>query len=134
MSVNIDNSVDPFYRYKRSEAKIENKSNKTIITNLNDVAKALHTKPSYILYYVQLEKSTVVTGKGEIKANLTKLEVEKLINDYVSRYILCAKCNYPELSIKAEGVKLYFNCEACGHNVFIPVNKFTKIIYKDFKN
>lgn len=133
MTTNIGDIIDPFYRYKRPISIIENKSGKTIITNLDIIAQSLHTKPSYILYYIQLEKSASVTPKGEIKTLLSKLEVEGLINKFIEQYILCNVCNYPELVIEESKKKIYFSCNACGNHIDIPENKFTKIIYKDYK-
>lgn len=131
--INIGDSVDPFYRYRRPLSIVENKTGKTIITNLDAIAKSLHTKSSYILYYIQLVKSIPVGTKSDIKTILTKTEIELLINSFINEYILCTVCKYPELVINQTGKKLYFSCNACGNIMNIPENKFTKIIYKDFK-
>jgi translation initiation factor 5 len=132
-TINIGTSVDPFYRYKRPVSMVENRTGKTIITNLNDISKALCTKSSYILYFIQLEKSTSVTDKGEIKMILTKSMIEDFINKYIEKFVLCNICKYPELAIKQANKQLYFICNACGNTTEIPKNKFTKIIYKDFE-
>lgn len=129
--INIGESDDIFYRYKRPVAIIDIQSGKTIITNLNDIAQAINTKPSHILYFIQLEKSTSVTNKGEIKIILLKSVVEDLIEKYIAKYILCNICKYPELETKKINKKLYFNCKACGNSKEVEKNKFTKIIYKD---
>ena len=133
MTTNIGDTNDPFYRYKRPLVTIENRINKTIITNIEELAKALHTKASYIMYYIQLEKSIPTTPKGEIKGAINKLDVENLVNTFIKHYILCKKCNYPELVIKKNNNKPYFSCDACGNSVDVVENKFTKIIYKDYK-
>ena len=133
MTTNIGNVIDPFYRYKRPVAIILNKGKSTIIENIKDIAMALHTKESYMLYYIQLEKSIPITSKGAIKANMNKNEIEKIINDYIEKYILCNKCNYPELVTKKDNKKLYFSCNSCGNAIDIVEDKFTKIIYKDYK-
>lgn len=134
MTTNIGDSIDPFYRYKRPIATVENRSSKTIITNLDAIAKALHTKATYILYYIQLEKSTSISTNGEIKCIINKSDIEIIIDKFIAQYILCNVCNYPELvTQQATNKKLYFSCNACGQIIDIPVNKFTKIMYKDFK-
>ncbi|XWV24781.1 mimivirus translation initiation factor 5 [Tupanvirus deep ocean] len=130
---NIGDSIDPFYRYRRPVSIVENKAGKTIITNLDNIAKALNTKSSYILYYIQLTKSTFITSKSEIKTVLTKSEVEELVNKFIEQYILCTVCKYPELITKKSGKKLYFSCNACGNTMDISEDKFTKIMYKDYK-
>lgn len=131
---NIGDVIDPFYRYKRPVSVVEFKpNNKIIILNINEIAIALGTKPNYILYYIQLEKSAPITPKGEIKGKLTKDEIEGSINKFINEYVLCQKCLLPELDIKGSRKQLYFLCRACGHSMDIKENKFTKIMYKDFK-
>ena len=131
MNTNIGDSTDPFYRYVRPITIVENRKNMTIITNIENIAKALHTEVKYILYYIQLSKSASVSSKGEIKMILKKTEIEAIINSFISEYVLCKTCNYPELVIKREDNTLHFSCNACGTAVPIPENKFTKIIHKD---
>ena len=130
--INIGDSIDPFYRYKRPRTICEHHKGRTIIVNLEDIAKALHTKASYITYYIQLEKSTSATTNGEIKTIIPQSEVEKIINDFIEKYILCMVCRYPELVTRIYRKELESHCEACGHITTIPKNKFTKIIYKDY--
>lgn len=132
MTTNIGDSIDPFYRYKRPLAVLETKKNTTIISNIDAIAKSLHTEPKYILYYIQLAKSTSVSTRGEIKMVLNKAEIENIINQFISEYILCQVCNYPELVIKKEKNQIYSSCNACGNSCSIPENKFTKIIYRDY--
>ncbi len=129
--INIGDSDDIFYRYKRPVSIVVIQSSKTVITNLDDIARALNTKISYILYFIQLEKSTSITNKGEIKTLLTKSIVEDLIGKFTEKYVLCNICKYPELVTKQTNKKLYFSCNACGNTKEIEKNKFTKIIYKD---
>ncbi|AYV85096.1 MAG: hypothetical protein Satyrvirus3_27 [Satyrvirus sp.] len=132
VSVNIGNSNDPFYRYKRPTSIVQNKGNKTIISNLDAISKSLYTKPAYILHYIQIKKSAPITPNGEIKMFIGKNEIETLVNEFINDYILCNKCSLPELVIKKIDSKLCFSCNACGTVVFVPENKFTKIIFKEF--
>jgi len=132
MTTNIGESTDPFYRYKRPLAIVENKAGKTEIINLNAISKALHTKSVYILYYIQQEKSIPVTPKGGIKSTILNTDIEKLLNNYTKLYILCQNCGLPELVINiTPEKKLYFSCSACGSTRDIAENKFTKVMYKD---
>lgn len=131
-TVNIGNSDDPFYRYRRPASICTVHSGTTFITNLEDIANSLHTKPAYILHFIKLKKSTPVTPKGGIKMVLTKSQVEELINQFIEQYVLCTLCAYPELVITRSRKKLYFACQACGNPSEIPLNKFTKIIYREY--
>lgn len=128
-NIPIGKTDDPFYRYKRPVTIVKHLNNKTIITNLDSISKALNTNAAYILYYIQLQKSVPVI-KNEIKAIIPQPEIETLINEYIEQYILCDICHYPELIIDGTQTKLYFSCHACGYSKDIPKNKFTKIMYK----
>lgn len=129
--INIGESFDPFYRYKRPKSICDYNNGKTTIVNIEEIAKALHTKASYIIYYIQLYKSTP-TNKNEIKAVIPQTEIEGIINDYIEKYILCSVCRYPELVIHKNKKDIEFRCQACGNTMPIEKNKFTKIIYKDY--
>jgi translation initiation factor 5 len=131
MSINIKNTNDPFYRYKRPISKISNKSGRTTIDNLKEIALCLKTKPHYILHYIKVTKSVPIV-KSDIKAILTHGEIEELLNKFISEYIICSLCHDPEYVINKDGKNLCNNCNACGNSILIPKNKFTNIIYKDF--
>jgi translation initiation factor 2 beta subunit (eIF-2beta)/eIF-5 len=147
MSTNIGNTTDPFYRYRRPKAIITTKFNKISITNLEEIATALHTKSSYILHYFKLKLSVPIGTKGEIQCNLNKDGIENVINQFIEEYILCEICKLPELFIQKDITsiapeksnkinqsnqsKVYFVCKACGHSVEIKENKMTKIFLKD---
>lgn len=132
MSTNIGNSDDPFYRYKRPLAIVENRGKTTSIKNLDAISKSLDTKSNYLLYYIQLEKSTSVT-KGTINTILSSKQIEEMVNGFINKYILCKSCAYPELMIQEDGQKLFWKCKACGHHEEIPLDKFTKVIHRDYQ-
>ena len=133
MTTNINNVIDPFNRYKRPSAIITIKNNKTTIQNIVEIAQSLHTKAPYIMYFIQLDKSVPTTAAGEIKSSMTKIDVENLLNAFIEKYIICKQCGLPELVIRKETKNLYFSCDSCGKATDIAENKFTKIIYKDYK-
>lgn len=131
--VNIGSSDDPFYRYRRPKVCIQNISNKTIITNLESLASALHTKPLYIVGYIQIAKSISITPKMELKAKLNQSEIETLIEQYIEKHILCSVCRLPEIVIEPSSNKLVYQCQACGNQREIIQDKFSKIIYRDYQ-
>lgn len=120
MSININNSNDPFYRYKRDKIEIVYKGNETHILNLHKIARQLCCSPIKDEKYIQslykallrkikklgtsvkeIENVTVVKGKIE------KSILEDLLNNFIKKYILCPKCSSPEFNTKI--------CSACGY-------------------
>lgn len=132
MITNIGKSKDPFYRYKRPISIVDNNKTKTTIVNLNHISQALHTKPEYIMYYIQLKKSLPTNQNGMIKGSLSQVEIEKILDEYTETYILYQECKFPELIIDRNGQKLFYVCQACGKHLEIPHDKFTKLIYSKY--
>jgi len=119
MSININNSDDPFYRYKRDIISIVHKQSETHILNLHKIARQLCCTPikdeKYIesLYKALLRKikklgtsvkeiENIVVVKGKIEKSV----LEGIINNFIKKYILCPKCSSPEFNTKI--------CSACG--------------------
>lgn len=117
--VNIPSTiVDPSYRYTmpRMILKEESRLNgvKTNVTNLNDVASALRVPSSSIIKYfcsevgANQEQDTIVKGSH----NLDNLQ--KLLDKFIVKYVLCGKCKYPECVYEIQKKDLIAICNSCG--------------------
>jgi translation initiation factor 2 beta subunit (eIF-2beta)/eIF-5 len=130
LTVNIGGTVDDkHYRYKRNvvELKMESKNGsqtrilnfKTIISQLvvSQLSKPERKKMESnikIKLLSSLKKKFGMVNQDEkdstivIRKTVNVADVEKVVNDFIKKYILCPKCKLPELA-KGE-------CFACGHN------------------
>jgi len=122
---NIGGDPNDFsYRYKMPclTTKVEGRGNgiKTRIVNMVDVARALDRNPAYVTKYFgcelgaqsKMEEKTglsVVNGKHDTKT------FDKLLDDFISKWVLCPNCSLPEtyLYIKRKEY-IYSHCAACG--------------------
>lgn len=127
MLTNIGRSDDdPSYRYKmpKIQTKIESGGNgiKTVIVNMIAVSRALGRPPTYITKFFGCELGTIakmdeksrrfiVNGKHDPET------LQKLINRFIDRFVLCPKCRYPETSLEIDAKKktIKRNCVCCGH-------------------
>ena len=111
MSINIGkNNTDPYYRYKRDELiiSIEKKNGKqTKLVNIDIIQKQLKVKDDDLLNFIR-KKLGVSQNKNIISGEKSVLELEKIIEKYINDYVLCKKCNLPELSEN--------RCNACGYS------------------
>jgi len=116
---------DVNYRYKMPPltTKVEGRGNgiKTVLMNIVDVAKSLHTEPSYATKFFGMEVGAV--SQFDTKRNVgivngvhqTK-ELQKMLRKFVREFILCQKCGLPELQFKVHQKKnvLLQKCASCG--------------------
>ena len=91
--------------------------NKTVITNLQQIANALRRPLDHLLKFLLRELATTCERKkGEIvfmgvfRADLLNQKIEK----YIKEFVICPKCGKPDTHLQKEGSVTYLVCEACG--------------------
>jgi translation initiation factor 2 subunit 2 len=97
------------------EGRIE--GNKTIITNINQIASALGRDPSHILKYLQrelatpgnLDKHRLILGR-----KISPSSINEKIKRYAIDFVLCPDCKKPDTKLIREDRILILKCTACG--------------------
>jgi translation initiation factor 5 len=110
MKVHIGGDVnDVFWRYKRDQIRVQHyKTNgsETKLLNLSEIAKSLKCSEDRLVQYIK--KNTGCTyANNRLRGLHSVQDIEKIIEKFVLRYILCPTCKLPEL-IKNQ-------CQACGN-------------------
>lgn len=91
--------------------------NKTIVQNFAVIIKTIGRNPKNAMKFIakqtgsptQLDQQKLI-----IKGKFSAEEIQKLVNDYISRHVLCDECKRPDTKIvEQQGVKI-LKCEACG--------------------
>lgn len=139
MSRNIGGDInDVSYRYKVPIPKIEHKNRKTKITNLSEIANAIKRNPDYISKYFGCELSTVYKYKNDeciINGNHSRQVLDKILDDFINKWVLCSNCELPETDLLVRKNKIYFDCKACGNHSKCNYNhKLAKFILKNLPN
>ncbi len=82
--------------------------NKTILTNLSQIASVLRRKPEHILKFLLKELAT----SGKIKYNRVILQrkipsakINEKLQQYTNEFVLCKECKKPDTEI----IKEFFN-------------------------
>ena len=124
MSLNINNSDDFSYRYKMPpiETLTAGKGNGcfTFLMNIKDVAKSLGHPEEVILKYIGCVLGSGTNNKKlSITGHFKNKDIQKVIFQYIKSFILCPKCNIPELLPEVVGKKkrknINIKCSACGY-------------------
>ena len=114
-TLNVNTSVhDEFYRYKMPRFILQIEGKKTIITNMRDVGKALNRPPSSILKYFGRKLGTqsnfdLKNDKFLLRGVHATTKLQDLLNDFIRKYLLCARCCNPETQYIGNCLK----CRAC---------------------
>jgi translation initiation factor 5 len=131
---------DTSYRYKMPEmlTKVEGSGNgvKTVIVNMEEIAKALHCPASYPTKFLGIELGTQSKKKGErviVNGFHTTKDMAKLLKKFIDNFILCPTCKLPEIKLVGRLVVKY-ECAACGGNGILPTkHKLSDYIIKSKK-
>lgn len=122
---------DPSYRYKmpRLVAKVEGRGNgiKTRLVNMVDIARSLHCDPEWVTKFFGTElgaqsKFEAKTDLSVVNGNHDLLTLNRLLDDFISKFVLCPTCRLPEinLSVNTRRQTILVDCRACGHNGPFP--------------
>jgi translation initiation factor 5 len=87
---------------------------KTNITNVVDVANALRVPSAALVKYFCAEVGANQEGDSIVKGSHTIEDLQKLLDKFIVRFVLCNKCKYPECAYEVQKKNLVARCNACG--------------------
>jgi len=125
--INIQSIDDPFARYKmprlESRTKSKGQYGETFLHNLKEIAEALKVREKWLARFLGTDLSSQIK-KGEsqwiLKGEFQYDALEASLRKFISRYVLCPKCDLPELDYQSIGkgkrTRLGIKCRGCGWN------------------
>mmetsp|Transcript_3244 Transcript_3244/g.10155 ORF Transcript_3244/g.10155 Transcript_3244/m.10155 type:complete len:426 (-) Transcript_3244:52-1329(-) len=123
MSINIDGSNDPSYRYQmpRILGKVEGRGNgiRTALPNVADVARSLKRSPEHITKFYGCElgaqsRYDEVNERGIVNGAHQTSDLQQLLFSYIRLFVLCPNCGLPETDMVVKKRELQHQCNACG--------------------
>lgn len=141
-TVNIRRDVDDkFYRYKMPAllTKIEGRGNgiKTVIPNMDEVAKALSRPPTYPTKFFGCELGAQTTFNNDryvVNGAHQTDRLRELLDAFISKFVLCPSCKNPEtvLIVDTKKEEITRDCKACGAQTMLDMkHKLTTFILKN---
>ena len=92
--------------------------NKTVLINLNKIAKDLGRDIDHLLKYLLRELATpgkIIRGRVILGTKVSAVKINKKIKKYASEFVFCSECNKPDTELVEEkGGIIYLKCLACG--------------------
>lgn len=108
---------------------------KTNITNLVDVANALRVPDSSIIKYFCAEVGANQEQTSIVKGQHSAESLQKLLDKFIAKYVLCGRCNYPEVYHEVDKKDLLGICNACSFSKKLDTtHKAGKTLLKDIPN
>ncbi len=123
MAINIRDNNDPFERYKMPipELRVSSKGNysNTTVTNLSKISKSLGTPIECLSKYLGSVLCTQTKWDNKektltVKGTFNKNDMISAIRGYCKKYLLCKRCNAPELNFEIKKKSMQAVCRACG--------------------
>lgn len=91
--------------------------NKTILSNLLQIADQLQRPIEHLLKYLSKELAAKAEQKDSYTIFNTKLAAQRInekIASYVDNYVLCKECGRPDTKMTKQGAAWAVVCQACG--------------------
>lgn len=138
--MNINGKNDSSYRYKMEPLKssICGKGNGmfTIINNLDVVSKHLNHPSILILKYMGVNFGSIVNDmKQTITGSHTTEELQKCLQQYIDKFVICPSCGIPETipkitKLNKKNILLELQCSSCSSSNNILQCKHSELIVK----
>ncbi len=113
----ITQSTGTGERFELPVAMVQIIGQRTIIVNFSDVVDRLNRDPHHVLKYLAKEMATAGSyegGRGYFQGRFSRETVNRLINVYSNRFVICPVCRRPDTKVVREGRLSFLVCEACG--------------------
>ncbi|HLC51421.1 MAG TPA: translation initiation factor IF-2 subunit beta [archaeon] len=110
-------SIQKGERFEIPKAEIAIEGNTTIIKNFLTISGAFRREPQQILKFLSKEFGTPANLEGQravLNSRVMGSVVQKKIEDYAKRYVICKECGGPDTNLAKHGKILMFKCEVCG--------------------
>ena len=104
-------------RLEIPEVKSAISGNKTIISNLDAISKAVRRDINHVLKFLLRELATTGIMKGTEAIFVGKFRPDALnekITKYVKEFVLCYQCGKPDTHLQKAQAATLLICEACG--------------------
>lgn len=104
-------------RFEIPKAKGHVEGNKTIISNINQIASSLGREVQHIVKYIQRELATPAELSGSrliLGRKLSSAAINAKLEQYASDFVICRDCKRPDTKLIKESKVLFMKCLACG--------------------
>lgn len=110
-------------RFEVPKVKGHLQGNKTVVSNLGQIAAKLSRPLPLIVKYIekQLATKAIIEGNFVIfNAKLSAKKINERIQRFTDQFIICKKCAKPDTKLTKDTGVYILRCQACGAKYSIP--------------
>ncbi len=104
-------------RFEIPRVMVQREGSRTIIKNFSQVAKTLNRSEEHLSKYLVKSLGTagfLEAGRLVLQGKFTENEIQREIDDYTRRFVICRECGAPDTEFIREERVLMIRCLACG--------------------
>lgn len=104
-------------RFEPPALRITGTKTRTWITNFKEICDYLGRDPHHVLKFITRELATAAAIEDSrviFKGRFGNQSISRLLEIYISRYVICPICGRPDTKIVKEDRFMFLDCEACG--------------------
>ena len=104
-------------RFQIPQIEGEVQGSRFIVKNFKKIAEYLKRDPKHLAKQLLLSLATSGSIDGEslvINSKVKKEMVQKKLEEYIKKYVMCKICNEPDTKLIKEDRIYFIQCDACG--------------------
>jgi translation initiation factor 2 subunit 2 len=104
-------------RFEMPHFEYFTEGNKTIVKNFKAVVDKIRREPAMLIKFLTKELAVPAEAQGErlvLARKLTGDIVNKKLEDFVNKYVICKECKRPDTHIDDKAGFKQLICESCG--------------------
>lgn len=113
----LPEDVDKSERFEIPKVKGHIQGNKTILSNVSQIATTLRRPQPLLVKYIEKQLAT----KGIIEGNFvifnSKISAAKInmrIQQFADQFVICKECGKPDTKLSKDTGVYFLSCQACG--------------------
>ena len=113
----MPNIVQEKQRFEIPPVKGHLQGNKTVLSNLQQIASHVHRPVEHIFKFLLKELAAPGEVRGQnavLGRKISASECNGKITQYAEEYVFCAECGKPDTEFIKEGNLLFMKCMVCG--------------------
>lgn len=104
-------------RFEVSKIEGHIEGNKTILTNLQQIASYIRRDVNHLLTYLLKELATpgVIEGSRVVlQRKISSQKINEKIQSYIQEFVICRECSKPDTELTKQDKFTFVHCLACG--------------------
>ncbi len=113
----LPEDMDKGERFIIPKIKGHLQGNKTIISNLGQIATTLRRPTELLVKYIEKQMATKGTVENTFVIFNTKLSAAKInerIQQFTDQFVICKECSKPDTKLSKDTGVYFVRCSACG--------------------